>query len=247
MSIMVGPKFFRVQTDLETNLGHISSSGLNRGTEGWSPRRVIKPNWMQESLDLLICMGGPRHWITCQRASHCSTMQPMPLLTGPHLPALISISMSASCSQYVITILPGFLALSANLKPVQRLRFVRIQLVKRSGTKEAAASLWTFMPGLRNWYWINASLIGAKCRELLVKSKKLSVMNPSQFTPVSVEELHWIINWQISWLARVVQSNKSNHILQIKSSWERRKGRRDKYLLASTCWKSRFMMNIKPR
>ena len=64
----------------------------------------------------------------------------LPLLTGPHLPAgLISISMSASCSQYVITILPGFLALTANLK-LQRLSFVRIQLVvKRSGTKEAAS------------------------------------------------------------------------------------------------------------
>ena len=36
--------------------------------------------------------------------------------------------MSASCSQYVITILPGFLALTANLK-LQRLSFVRIQLV----------------------------------------------------------------------------------------------------------------------
>ena len=86
MSIMVSPKFFRVQTDLETNVGHISSSGLNRGTEGWSLRRlVIKPlNWMQESLDLLICMGGPRHWITCQRASHCSTMQLWAPPASPH-------------------------------------------------------------------------------------------------------------------------------------------------------------------
>ena len=82
MSIIVGPKFSRVQTDLETNVGHISSSGLNRGTEGWSPR-VIKANWMQESLDLLICMGGPRHWITCQRASHCSTMQLCHCLVSP--------------------------------------------------------------------------------------------------------------------------------------------------------------------
>ena len=81
MSIMVGPKFFRVQAELETNVGHISSSGLNRGTEGWSPR-VIKPNWMQESLDLLICMGA-RHWITCQRASHCSTMQLCHCLLAP--------------------------------------------------------------------------------------------------------------------------------------------------------------------
>ena len=47
---------------------------------------------------------------------------------APPAGSLISISMSASCSQYVITILPGFLALTANLK-LQRLSFVRIQLV----------------------------------------------------------------------------------------------------------------------
>ena len=128
---------------------------------------------MQESLDLLICMGGePRIGL-----DHMPESLPLfnnaalPLLTGPHLPALISISMSASCSQYVITILPGFLALSANLK-LQRLRFVRIQLVKRSGTKGAAASLSTIMPGLRNCYWINALLIGSKCQKPIKNNLK---------------------------------------------------------------------------
>ena len=140
MSIMVGPKFFRVQTELETNLGHISSSGLNRGTDrglesksDQSQLNARKPGFADlygrgaEALDHM-----PESLLLFNNAA-------LPLLTGPHLPAgLISISMSASCSQYVITILPGFLALSANLK-LHRLCFVRIQLVKRSGTKEAAS------------------------------------------------------------------------------------------------------------
>ena len=153
MSIMVGPKFFRVRTELETNLGHISSSGLNRGTEGWSPR-VIKANWMQESLDLLICMGGgPRHWITCQRASHCSTMQ------------LCHCSLGPSCQQ------PHFNINECQLLTIRHYHSARIfgahcesqaaapQLCenpvggKRGGTKEAAP-LWTIMPSLGNYYWI---------------------------------------------------------------------------------------------
>ena len=56
----------------------------------------------------------------------------LPLLTGPtcQQAGLISISMSASCWQYVITILPAdFLQLTANLE-LQHLCFVRIQLVQ---------------------------------------------------------------------------------------------------------------------
>ena len=140
MSIMVGPKFFRVQTELETNLGHISSSGLNRGTD-----RGLESKSDQSQLNARKPGFADLYGRGAEALDHMPESLPLfnnaalPLLTGPHLPAgLISISMSASCSQYVITILPGFLALSANLK-LHHLCFVRIQLVKRSGTKEAAS------------------------------------------------------------------------------------------------------------
>ena len=140
MSIMVGLKFLRVRTDLkqtlDTFLRLVSTLG-QRVVQEWSKQIECKKASLCWSV-----------WVDWSIGSHDAREPPtdlnnaaLPLLSGPHLPALISISMSASCSQYVITILPGFLALSANLK-LHRLCFVRIQLVKRSGTKEAA-SLWT--------------------------------------------------------------------------------------------------------
>ena len=127
---MVGPKFSRVQTELETNLGHISSSGLNRGTD-----RGLESKSDQSQLNARKPGFADLYGRGAEALDHMPESLPLfnnaalPLLSGPHLPAgLISISMSASCSQYVITILPGFLALTANLK-LQRLSFVRIQLV----------------------------------------------------------------------------------------------------------------------
>ena len=157
---------------LDTFLRLVSTEGQRPEVQEWSNPIECKKAWICWSV-----------WAGAWEAlDHMPESLPLfnnaalPLLTEPHLPALISISMSASCSQYVITILPGFLALTANLK-LQRLRFVRIQLVKRSGTKEAA-SLWTIMPSLRNNNWINALLIGSKCQKLIHQewSGKLSVI-----------------------------------------------------------------------
>ena len=66
----------------KTQDAFLSLVPTTQGQRGWN-LRVIKLNWMQESQALLICMGGPRHWITCQRASHCSTMQLCHCLVGP--------------------------------------------------------------------------------------------------------------------------------------------------------------------
>ena len=66
----------------KTQDAFLSLVPTTQGQRGWN-LRVIKLNWMQESQALLICMGGPRHWITCQRASHCSTMQLCHCLVSP--------------------------------------------------------------------------------------------------------------------------------------------------------------------
>ena len=167
MSKIVGPKFPRVQTDLETKpKTHFlvySQQHRDRGVGIWEWSSSIECKKARLCWSVWAGRGIGSHAREPPTVQQCSS--------GPHLPALISISMSASCSQYVITILPGFLALTANLK-LQRLRFVRIQLVKRSGTKEAAASLSTIMPGLRNCYWINALLIGSKCQKPIKNNLK---------------------------------------------------------------------------
>ena len=155
MSIMVGPKFSRVQTELETNLGHISSSGLNRGTDRGLESKSDQSQLNARKPGFADLYGGLRHWITCQRASHCSTMQ------------LCHCSLGPSCQQ------PHFNINECQLLTIRHYHSARIfgahcesqaaapQLCenpvggKRGGTKEAAP-LWTIMPCLRNYYWIKA-------------------------------------------------------------------------------------------
>ena len=152
MSIMVGPKFFRVQTELETNLGHISSTGSNRGTEGWSPR-VIKANWMQESLDLLICMGGgPRHWITCQRASHCSTMQLWAPPASPHFN--INECQLLTIRHYHSARIFGAQCESQAASPL----LCKNPVGKKKWHKRSCF-IMNIMPSWRNHRWINANNI----------------------------------------------------------------------------------------
>ena len=88
MSIMVGPKFFRVQTELETNLGHISSSGLNRGTD-----RGLESKSDQSQLNARKPGFADLYGRGAEALDHMPESLPLfnnaalPLLTGPLLPA----------------------------------------------------------------------------------------------------------------------------------------------------------------